>query len=350
MTAGEDRDAHRSVDRRHPRREGRGAGAALRGLHGLLEERDGRFGHPIIDVDRAGAGSRGAGGQGEVEKALVSTLDRVEAEGRARSDRWDDVVSIFPVGVIRETMDEEALHGISVQGLVIGLILGILGYYNAGDAQTVIIKVLQIGMNLAAVMVLLPRMVQILMEGLIPVSEAARDFMQKRASGREIYVGLDSAILIGHPAAISSSLILVPIAILLSIILPGNRVILFADLAVIPFVVAMFAPIMRGNILRMVIGGTITLATGFYVATGMSSFFTNVAASSGFDMPAGAAFITSIADGFMWPPFVFVIASQSAGIIGLVVLLAILAVAMFLYMRNPIPWEVAAGAASSEEA
>lgn len=237
-----------------------------------------------------------------------------------------------------------------IQGLVIGLILGILGYYNAGDAQTVIIKVLQIGMNLAAVMVLLPRMVQILMEGLIPVSEAARDFMQKRASGREIYVGLDSAILIGHPAAISSSLILVPIAILLSIILPGNRVILFADLAVIPFVVAMFAPIMRGNILRMVIGGTITLATGFYVATGMSSFFTNVAASSGFDMPAGAAFITSIADGFMWPPFVFVIASQSAGIIGLVVLLAILAVAMFLYMRNPIPWEVAAGAASSEEA
>ncbi|HHJ06855.1 MAG TPA: PTS sugar transporter subunit IIC, partial [Anaerolineae bacterium] len=96
-----------------------------------------------------------------------------------------------------------------IQGLVIGLALGILGYYNAGDAQTVIIKVLQTGMNLAAVMVLLPRMVQILMEGLIPVSEAARDFMQKRASGREIYVGLDSAILIGHPSAISSSLILV---------------------------------------------------------------------------------------------------------------------------------------------
>ena len=237
-----------------------------------------------------------------------------------------------------------------IQGLVIGLALGILGYYNAGDAQTVIIKVLQTGMNLAAVMVLLPRMVQILMEGLIPVSEAARDFMQKRASGREIYVGLDSAILIGHPSAISSSLILVPIAILLSIILPGNRVILFADLAVIPFVVAMFAPIMRGNILRMVIGGTITLAIGFYIATGMSSFFTSVAASSGFDMPADAAFITSIADGFMWPPLLFVTAAQLAGIFGLVILLALLAVVMFLYMRNPVPWETAAGAPAPDEA
>lgn len=237
-----------------------------------------------------------------------------------------------------------------IQGLVIGLVLGILGYFNAGDAQTVIIKVLQTGMNLAAVMVLLPRMVQILMEGMIPVSEAARDFMHKRASGRDIYIGLDSAILIGHPAAISSSLILVPIAILLSIILPGNRVILFADLAVIPFVVAMFAPIMRGNILRMIIGGTITLGIGFYIATGMSSFFTSVAVESGFTMPAGAAFITSIADGFLWPPFVFVTAAQWGGIIGLIVLLVILAVVMYLYMRDPEPWELAAGAPEPEGA
>jgi PTS system galactitol-specific IIC component len=112
----------------------------------------------------------------------------------------------------------------------------------------------------------------------------------------------------------------------------------------------MFAPIMRGNILRMVIGGTITLAIGFYIATGMSSFFTSVAASSGFDMPADAAFITSIADGFMWPPLLFVTAAQLAGIFGLVILLALLAVVMFLYMRNPVPWETAAGAPAPDEA
>jgi PTS system galactitol-specific IIC component len=149
-----------------------------------------------------------------------------------------------------------------ILGLVIGLILGALGFYNAEGA---LVKILQTGMNLAAVMLLLPRMVQILMEGLIPVSEAARDFMQKRASGREIYIGLDSAILIGHPAAISSSLILVPIAILLSVILPGNRVILFADLAIIPFVVALFAPLMKGNIFRMIIAGILELGVGFYL-------------------------------------------------------------------------------------
>jgi PTS system galactitol-specific IIC component len=231
-----------------------------------------------------------------------------------------------------------------ILGLLIGLVLGILGFYNAGDVQTVVVKVLKTAMNLAAVMLLLPRMVQILMEGLIPVSEAAREFMRRRAGGREIYIGLDSAILIGHPAAISSALVLVPVAILLSTILPGNRVILFADLAVIPFVVAMFAPLMRGNIFRMIVAGTITLAVGFYIATAMADLFTSAAVASGFAMPEGAVRITSIADGFLWPPFVFVSAVQLAGAIGLLVLLALLAVALFLYQRNSKAWEIVAGA------
>lgn len=231
-----------------------------------------------------------------------------------------------------------------ILGLIIGLVLGILGFYNAGDVQTVVVKVLKTAMNLAAVMLLLPRMVQILMEGLIPVSEAARDFMQRRAGGREIYIGLDSAILIGHPAAISTALVLVPVAILLSAILPGNRVILFADLAVIPFVVAMFAPLMRGNIFRMIIAGTLTLAVGFYIATGMADLFTSAAVASGFKMPEGAVRITSIADGFLWPPFVFVSAVRLAGVLGLLILLVLLAAALFLYQRNPKAWEVAAGA------
>ena len=232
-----------------------------------------------------------------------------------------------------------------ILGLVIGLILGILGFYNAGDLTTVLVKVLGTGMNLAAVMLLLPRMVQILMEGLIPVSEAAREFMQKRAAGRDIYIGLDSAILIGHPAAISTSLVLVPIAILLSIILPGNRVILFADLAVIPFVVALFAPLMRGNIVRMIIAGILELGVGFYLATAMSPVFTQAAQGAGFQMPEGALQITSIADGFLWPYWFFsTLTGLMGGIVGLIVVAALLGVVWFFYMKNQKAWERAAGA------
>jgi len=236
-----------------------------------------------------------------------------------------------------------------ILGLVIGLILGTLAYaFNVPAEKTtmkVIADILGVGMNLAAVMLILPRMVAILMEGLIPVSEAAREFMQKRASGREIYIGLDSAILIGHPAAISSALVLVPIAILLSLILPGNRVILFADLAVIPFVVALFAPLLKGNIVRMIVAGTLELLVGFYIATSMAPFFTEAALSAGFELPESAVQITSIADGFLWPGWLFTnLTHLLGGPIGLAILAALLAVVIFLYSRNREAWEVAAGA------
>lgn len=237
-----------------------------------------------------------------------------------------------------------------IQGLVIGLILGIIGYYNAGDAATVISKVLQCGMNLAAVMLLLPRMVKILMEGLIPVSEAARTFMQKHYGGREFYIGLDSAILIGHPAAISSSLVLVPLVILLSFILPGNHVLLFADLAIIPFVVAMCAPLMKGNVVRIILAGLITLGVGFYFGTSMADLFTSAAMAAKFEMPANAVKIISIGDGFLWPPFVFTNLVAALGVVGLVILLAAIAALFFFFSKNTKSWERAAGAPVEEKA
>jgi PTS system galactitol-specific IIC component len=235
-----------------------------------------------------------------------------------------------------------------IQGLVIGIVLGIIGYYNAGDFGTVISKILQCGMNLAAVMLLLPRMVKILMEGLIPVSEAARTFMQKHYGGREFYIGLDSAILIGHPAAISSSLILVPLVILLSFILPGNRVLLFADLAIIPFVVAMCAPLMKGNVVRIILAGLVTLGVGFYFGTSMADLFTKAAVAAKFALPEGAGKIISIGDGFLWPPFVFTNLVSSLGVVGLLILVLLIAALFFFFSKNQKSWEQVAGAPVEE--
>lgn len=235
-----------------------------------------------------------------------------------------------------------------VLGLLIGLALGILAFYNLGSFMDILVKVLQTAMNLAAVMLLLPRMVQILMEGLIPISEAARDFLQRRASDREIYIGLDSAILIGHPAAISTALLLVPIAIFLSLILPGNQVILFADLAVIPFVVAGFAPIMRGNIFRMVIAGIIVLSLGFYIGTALAPAMTAAAVQANFNIPQGAVQIISIADGFLWPPFVFQLFGRLMGWLGIGLLAILVLAVMYFFNRNPGPWERLAGAPDEE--
>ena len=241
-----------------------------------------------------------------------------------------------------------------VMGFLIGLVLGILAFaFKVPEGTTTmqtIAKILNVAMSLSAVMLLLPRMVSILMEGLIPVSEAASEFMHKRASGREIYIGLDAAILTGHTSAISAALVLVPIAIFLSIILPGNRVILFADLAVIPFMVAFFAPIMKGNIVRMIAAGTLELIAGFYIATAMSPVFTGAAIESGFALPENALQITSIADGFLWPNWLFVNAVRLlGGPLGLLALAVLLGLAFFGLLKNTKKWEHIAGAPVEEE-
>ncbi|MCK6629137.1 MAG: PTS sugar transporter subunit IIC [Anaerolineae bacterium] len=235
-----------------------------------------------------------------------------------------------------------------ILGLVIGFVLGLLGFWSNADIQGSIIRVLTTAINLAAVMLLLPRMVQILMEGLIPISEAARDFMRRRFADREVYIGLDSAILIGHPAAISTALVLVPITVLLAVILPGNRVLPFADLAVIPFVVCMFAPITRGNIIRMIIIGTVVIALGFYVGTAMAPQFTQAAVDANFQMPENASQIISIADGFSWWPLLMMSVASLAGWIGLLLVLVVLGALLFFYLRDPHTWERIAGAPAEE--
>jgi PTS system galactitol-specific IIC component len=215
-------------------------------------------------------------------------------------------------------------------GLILGIVLGVIGYWNPADLAGMTTQVLKVGINLAAVMVLLPRMVKILMEGLIPISDAARNFVQKRSGNREINIGLDSAILIGHPAAISSALILVPIAILLSIILPGNRVLLFA----IPFVVALAAPIVNGNVLRMVIIGTVTLTLGFYIATSLAPLFTQAAVAAGFAMPKNAVQITAIGDGFVWIAWVAVALVTALSFVGVAVMAGLVGLGIALLKRN----------------
>ena len=177
-----------------------------------------------------------------------------------------------------------------ILGLVLGIILGILG-------GLPITGVLQLGINLAAVMLLLPRMVSILMEGLIPISEAARDFVQRRFPGRNLYIGLDSAIAVGAPAVIATALLMVPITLAIAVVLPGNRVLPFGDLATMPFIVCMMVPIFRGNIFRSVIAGAIAIAGGLYIATWISPTFTRAANNVNFEAPGNATQLSSLVDG-----------------------------------------------------
>lgn len=229
-----------------------------------------------------------------------------------------------------------------VLGVVIGLVIAALGYAGVGSFREWLPKVLQVSVAMGAVMVIMPRMVALLMEGLIPLSEAAREFLQKRASGREFYLGLDSAIAIGHPTSIATSLLMVPITLLLAVILPGNRVLPFGDLATIPFMVAMMVPIVRGNVVRATITSTVVMVPTLYIMNALASAQTTVARSVGFDFPEGVSTITSLGDGGTIFSGIFVWAANNFWL-GNAVILVVLVAVWALYKKNTTAWERAAG-------
>lgn len=174
-----------------------------------------------------------------------------------------------------------------VMGLVLGIIIGLLGGYDAKG-------VMGLGVQMAAVLILMPRMVALLMEGLIPISEGARDYINRKYPGKNVYIGLDSAIVIGHPANMAVALLMVPITILLAVTLPYNNMLPFADLSVLPFTVVWAVAAARGNIIRGLINSIFALMIVFFIATNLAELATTMGRAVGFAFPEGASLISGI--------------------------------------------------------
>jgi PTS system galactitol-specific IIC component len=211
-------------------------------------------------------------------KGLNWIVDKIPG---LRDIHWDD-----------ETLQKRL--GVFGQPIIMGAILGLLFGFIAYGFST---KVLMLAVQMAAVMLLIPRIIAIFMEGLTPLSESAREFMQKRFPGREFYVGLDSAILIGHPITIAAGIILIPITLLLAAILPGNTTLPAADLAATAFFVAMVPPLTRGNLFRSILYGTIIMVMVLYISSAFAPLFTQIAKNIGYAIPDGAIQITGLSGG-----------------------------------------------------
>ena len=242
-------------------------------------------------------------------------------------------------GVNKIEIDAEGIQekfGVFGEPILVGTILGILIGIGAGyDIK----GVLETGIILGAVLVLIPKMAAMLMEGLMPVSDAAQELIEKKHKGTgKLYIGLDSAVGVGHPVTLAVSLILVPATILLAAIIPGNKVLPFADLAVIPFALVMLVPITRGNVFRTFITGILIISFGLLIATNLAPLHTEMAINAGFEIPEGAAMISSICDGANPLCWIFT-KTMSIAIIGTIIM-AVIALVLLVYNRKRITKEL----------
>lgn len=211
-----------------------------------------------------------------------------------------------------------------VMGVIIGIIVGILARYDFAKAA-------QLGVATGAVMKIMPKMVAMFMEGLMPIAEAAKEFANKKLGGKSVNIGMDAALTVGHSTIISTTLLLIPISLLLAVILPGNQTLPFGDLAFYAFGICLMIPIFNGNVVRSIVGCSIYMVSMLYLSTWLAPTITKVFEIAQYDVGTSGQ-VTSVLCG-IWPTGLFAGAVGSIGNIGLVII-GVIVLALLVYVNK----------------
>ena len=166
--------------------------------------------------------------------------------------------------------------GVLGEPIVLGVIVGAL---IGAVAQLDIKKVLFLGVTMGAVMELIPRITKLFIDGLKPIAEKTQEVVQRRFNGKKVYIGMSPALVIGHPTTLVVSLILIPLALVMAVVLPGNQFLPLASLAGLFYVFVMVLPYSKGNVLKTLIIGIVAVGIGLYFVTDMAPAFTKAAQS-----------------------------------------------------------------------
>jgi len=163
-------------------------------------------------------------------------------------------------------------------GLVVGIFLGLLTrqpYYT----------VLSMGIGIASVMLLMPKMVGVLMDGLSPISVAVQRTMHARVGeDSDIVVGMDLALGLGDSTVITATVIGIPITIALAFILPNISYFPVGLLMSVCYMSVFAALTSKGNLVRTIITLTITLALTMLIANAVAPSATIMMKSSGMNI------------------------------------------------------------------
>lgn len=180
----------------------------------------------------------------------------------------DDLIERIPglnkINLTAETVEKKfgVLGQPSIIGAFLGFIIGLLAKFTIG-------KSLQLAIQMAAVMVLMPVVVKYIMEGLIPISQGAKKIMDKRFKGGNFTIGMDPALLLGDSNVIAAGLLFVPITLLIAMVMPGNKILPFGDLATIGFFIAIATGVHHGNIFRTLISGSVIMTITLWISNQM---------------------------------------------------------------------------------
>lgn len=243
-----------------------------------------------------------------VKNATVSSLHNIEQAIPAilLDPLWN------MLGLHKVTMTPEAFKkrlGVfgepTTLGALLGLIIGFLGNMERLGTLAAWGQILTFSVSLAAVMTIFPLVTGVFARAFTPLAEeidrkrqqggaeTADDSQAQHSDQKRWFLGVDDGVGFGEPATIISGIILIPVMVVISFLLPGNQTLPIVDLIAIPFMVESIVAITRGNILKVILTGIVWFSLGLYASSWLAPIYTGAISQYGVALPAGVVLITS---------------------------------------------------------
>lgn len=177
-------------------------------------------------------------------------------------------------------------------GLLLGLFIGIIGNIKHLGELSSWGTILVCGVATASVMAVFPKISGIFAGSFGPITEASKKSI--KGTKGEWYLAVNDACGYGETATLISGIVLMPIVLLISFVLPGNQTLPMLDLVAIPYVIQPCVACSNGNMLKSIISGGVYCVLFLYFCTMTGDAFTQVAKSVGtIQIQAGVMMITS---------------------------------------------------------
>ena len=191
-------------------------------------------------------------------------------------------------------------------GFYIGVLLGVF-IWAVSDYSWKII--LELAVAIPALIFLEGRMIGILIDGLTPIVDGVRDTFAKseRFKGREILIGIDAGpIGLSNPASVVVGMVGIVIYLLLTLLIPGFKILPLADLAIVPIYYMFAAAASKGNLWKTLINGTLSSVLLLVLTTSFAEPLTEAAKFVEYGLPAGVLLVSSLDVGAHLLPWMIV--------------------------------------------
>ncbi|MEW4212242.1 PTS transporter subunit IIC [Priestia megaterium] len=171
-------------------------------------------------------------------------------------------------------------------GFIVGVILGLI-------TKRPVTEIVPMAIGIAGVMVLMPKVVAVMMDGLSPIGKSAKNFMIKRmGKDADLNIGMDISLGLGDPATITTTVVSIPLVMLFALILPGVHFFPIGLLMSITYISVMSTMASKGNLFRSIVSTVVFCIITFYLAGYVAPGATQMLTSAGVKLDGLATDVT----------------------------------------------------------